>query len=140
MKFPKPLAVSIFSYCLVFTFSHLVAHAAEIEVAGYAKAVVTATRGKPMVKVSDGGDGERIIEVSGDNLGDVRFEFVDFAPTGAYFGYGWYVENPGEFEMEGNGHYTASRYCGFDLAGGRSLVLASSMPVMNARETSSAIL
>ena len=57
MKFPKPLAVSIFSYCLVFTFSHLVAHAAEIEVAGYAKAVVTATRGKPMVKVSDGGDG-----------------------------------------------------------------------------------
>ena len=130
MKFPKPLAVSIFSYCLVFTFSHLVAHAAEIEVAGYAKAVVTATRGKPMVKVSDGGDGERIIEVSGDNLGDASFEFVDFAPAGAYFGYGWYVENPGEFEMEGNGHYTASRYCGFDLAGGRSLVLAFSMPVM----------
>lgn len=105
------------------------AQAAEIDVVGYAKAVVSAARGEPRVKTSDGG-GEKFIEVAGDGIGDVRFEFVDFRPAGVYFGYGWRVEDPGEFSIVGNGHYTASRYCGFDMAGGRSLVLASSMPVM----------
>ena len=101
------------------------------EVPGYATVRVVAEGGAAEIKVTTGTDGEIFAAVRGEGVCTSRCELVEFVPTGAYFGYGWYVAEPGDFTVCVDGHHNAVRYAGFDLAGGRSLVFASSFTPMS---------
>lgn len=50
-------------------------------------------------------------------------------PDGLYFGNGWYVKKPGRFSVGCGGHQNGTRFDGFDLADGSSLVMASKLPI-----------
>ena len=101
------------------------------EVPGYATVRVVAEGGAAEIEVTTGAGGETFAAVKGDGVCTSRCELVEFVPTGAYFGYGWYVAEPGDFTVCANGHHNSVRYAGFDLAGGRSLVIASSFTPMS---------
>ncbi|HNX05295.1 MAG TPA: hypothetical protein PKI32_07315, partial [Opitutales bacterium] len=67
-------------------------------------------------------------EVKGDATNcvcEVRGE----RPDGLYFGNGWYVKKPGRFSVDSNGHRNGTRFDGFDLTDGSSLVMASKLPI-----------
>ena len=46
-------------------------------------------------------------------------------PSALYFGYGYYVRDPGTLNVPLNGHHNATRYAGFEFANGFSLVIAT---------------
>jgi len=99
-----------------------------VEIPGYARVRVTADGGSPTVGVRADNDGTVFVDVGGADVTQTVCELVDVVPTGVYMGCGWYVAEPGDFSLSANGHENAVRYAGFDLSGGRSLVMASSLP------------
>ena len=75
-------------------------------------------------------DDALVADVSGDaaNFGTLAFGACSEMPTGLYFGYGYYVANPGRLDVPLNGHQNATRFVGFEFANGFSLVLATTTP------------
>ena len=71
-----------------------------------------------------------IVDVQGDerNFGSVDFGACTEKVSGLYFGYGYYVKNPGKLSVGLNGHANATRFAGFDFPNGLSLVLATETP------------
>lgn len=97
-----------------------------VEIPGFAKVRVMAEGASPMISVHMDKDGTMYADVEGSGVAQAICELVDFVPTAAYLGCGWYVAEPGDFSLAANGHENATRYAGFDLVGGRSVVVASS--------------
>ncbi len=82
----------------------------------------------PEAKVSFRAEGDAFIaEVTGNELdfGTAAFGKCSEKPSALYFGYGYYVKNPGSFSLNLNGHANAARFAGFDFPNGLSLVLAT---------------
>ena len=99
-----------------------------VEVPGFVRLRVTAEGASPTVDVRTDDDGTTYADVGGTGVTRCGCELVDFVPTGAYMGCGWHVVAPGDFRLAANGHENATRYTGFDLPGGRSVVIATSLP------------
>lgn len=99
-----------------------------VEVPGFVRLRVTAEGAAPTVDVCTDDDGTTYADVGGTGVTRCGCELVDFVPTGAYMGCGWHVVAPGDFRLAANGHENATRYTGFDLPGGRSVVIATSLP------------
>ena len=80
----------------------------------------------PAVSFRAAGDA-LVAEVAGDPeaFGRVSFGRCSEMPKGLFFGYGYYVQEPGRLHVPLNGHQNATRYAGFEFADGLSLVLAT---------------
>ena len=86
----------------------------------------------PSVSFQTEGDA-LVVDVAGDekDFGSVAFGRCALPPKELYFGYGYYVRDPGRFALPLNGHQNATRYAGFAFTNGLSLVLATTTPPEN---------
>ena len=78
-------------------------------------------------------DDALVVDVAGDekDFGSVSFGRCALAPKELYFGYGYFVRDPGRFSQPLNGHQNATRYAGFAFTNGFSLVVATTTPPEN---------
>ena len=89
----------------------------------------SATGVSPTVTFKSEGDAF-IAEIRGDerDFGSAAFGACSERPSAAYFGYGYYVRDPGRFSLPLNGHQNATRFAGFDFTNGLSVVVATETP------------
>ena len=89
----------------------------------------SASGARPAVSFRAEGDA-LVAEVAGDarDFGRVAFGRCSERPKALYFGYGYYVKDPGAFSVPLNGHMNACRFAGFDFPNGLSLVVATETP------------
>ena len=94
----------------------------------FAPFVRKAGAGGARPSVSFRAEGDALIaDVKGDPtaFGTVENGRCSERPSALYFGYGYYVRDPGSLNVPLNGHHNATRYAGFEFANGFSLVIAT---------------
>lgn len=91
----------------------------------------TASASSAVPAVSFRAEGDAFVaEIAGDerDFGRIAFGRCSEKPSAFYFGYGYYVKDPGAFALPFNGHQNACRFAGFEFPNGLALVVATEAP------------